>query len=330
MENNSISPYCFVLITILLCFQMHSKADAHTPYMEIPVGVILDMGSWVGKSVFSCINIVVSEFYALNTHYKTRIVLHHRDTHGEPRHALSAALDLLEKSKVQALLGSQSIAEAKLLAVLGEQAEIPILSLSPIPYSNTHPYFIQITQDETTQVKAIASMASSFGWKDAIVIFEDTEDGREMATYITTSLQEKSISITYMTPISTSSSNEVLREELHKLRIMQTKLFILHTSHPLAFHLLKNAKYLGMMDAGPSQTQIEMEEGISCDEHEDISTYAIAACDGIMVLAMAIEKTQSVLRLNVTDSTPWLLKRRNHVMEHEDISTFESDVKNLI
>nr|GEZ74692.1 extracellular ligand-binding receptor [Tanacetum cinerariifolium] len=67
-----------------------SKAQEDSSYKEIPVGVILDMGSWVGKIVHSCMNMALSEFYTVNNHYKTRIVLHSRDTHGEPLHALSA------------------------------------------------------------------------------------------------------------------------------------------------------------------------------------------------------------------------------------------------
>lgn len=93
MEINSrTSLYLnFILISILVCFQIYSKAEAEAD-MEIPVGVILDMGSSSGKTVHRCISMAVSEFYAVNSHYKTRIALHNRDTHGEPLHALSAGM----------------------------------------------------------------------------------------------------------------------------------------------------------------------------------------------------------------------------------------------
>ncbi|KAL8232959.1 hypothetical protein R6Q57_002737 [Mikania cordata] len=332
------SPYLFVLILILVCFQMCSKAQAAD--MQIPVGVILDTGSRVGRTVGRCVSIAVSEFYAVNAHYKTRIVLHSRDTHGEPLQALSAALDLLEKHKVQAILGSSSTAEAKFLAVLGDQVTIPILSLSSIPFSEKHPYFLQITQDETTQVKAIASMTLLYGWKDVVVIFEDTESGRDMATFMSNFLQEKRVTVTYMSPISTSASNEVLQEELHKLSMMQTKLYIMHASYPLSFQIFKNAKCLGMMDAGykwmvtrktmnfmdfMDDEVIESTQGVvgfksyipesrnlqkfilkwkrkyQVMEVKDISTYAVEAYDGISALPMAVEKTHSILKLNNKD-----------------------------
>ncbi|KAJ0885421.1 putative periplasmic binding protein-like I [Helianthus annuus] len=200
-----------------------------------------------------------------------------------------------------------------------------------------HPYFFQITRDhETTQVQAIASMALSFGWQHAIVIFEDTEAGRDMATFMTNSFKEKGITITYMSAVSTSASNEVLLEELHKLSNMQTKVYITHATHSLSSHLFQNAKYLGMMDAGykwivTSKTMdfldfmdgevLESMQGVvgfksyipqsrhlhkftlkwRKEYHRDINAYAISAYDGISALAMAVEKTMSILKLNTKD-----------------------------
>ncbi|GJR76708.1 extracellular ligand-binding receptor [Tanacetum coccineum] len=238
------------LIIMLICFQICSKAQEDSSYKEIPVGVILDMGSWVGKIVHSCMNMALSEFYTVNNHYKTRMVLHSRDTHGEPLHALSAALDLLEKQKVQAIIASESATEAKFLAVLGDEARVPILSFSPTPSSYKHPYLLQVSQDETTQFKAIAAMAESFKWKNVILICEDAANEIEVAKFMTNTLQEKKISVTYMSLISTASSNELVYEELHKLSAMQTNIYIMHACHSLASSVLSKAKYLGLMDVG--------------------------------------------------------------------------------
>ncbi|KAI3732810.1 hypothetical protein L1987_64019 [Smallanthus sonchifolius] len=188
-------------------------------------------------------------------------------------------------------------------------------------------------------------MVLSFGWKNVIVIFEDTDNGRDMATFMTNFFQEKSIAITYMSPVSTSARNEVLLEELQKLSYLQTKVYIMHASHSIASHIFQNAKYLGMMDAGykwivTSKTMnllnftddevIESMQGvvgfktyITLRSKKDINVYAISAYDGVSALAMAIEKMQSVLKLNTKDlatngSAQW------------GYNTSESDVKNLI
>ncbi|CAH1447143.1 unnamed protein product [Lactuca virosa] len=78
---------CLKEIMFLLSW-IYTKAQEDLAYKEIPVGVILDMGSsypysysGVGKAVHSCITMAVSEFYMVNPHFQTRIVLHHRDTH---------------------------------------------------------------------------------------------------------------------------------------------------------------------------------------------------------------------------------------------------------
>lgn len=57
---------------------------------EIEVGVIVDMGSWVGKTIHACISMAISDFYETNSHYTTRTVLHVRDSHGRPLGVLSA------------------------------------------------------------------------------------------------------------------------------------------------------------------------------------------------------------------------------------------------
>ncbi|CAI9300894.1 unnamed protein product [Lactuca saligna] len=229
---------------MLLSFQTLSRAHEHPrSYSEVQVGVILDMKSWAGKVIYRCISMAISDFYAANPHYTTRIAFTTRDTKGEPLHALSAALDLLEDTKVQAIIGPKS-------TVLEDKANIPILSLSTSPFSNRNPNLLGITQDETSQFKGIAAMVDSFKAKNVIVICEDTANGREMATYMARAFQEKNIHVTYTSLISTSDSNQQVREELHKLQTMQDTVFIVHAPPSLASNLFSFAKDLGMMGEG--------------------------------------------------------------------------------
>ncbi|KAF5821959.1 hypothetical protein HanXRQr2_Chr01g0020901 [Helianthus annuus] len=58
----------------------------------IRVGIILDMEAWTGKSIHSFINFAISDFYTRNSNYRTRIVLHIRDSKGDPLQALSAGM----------------------------------------------------------------------------------------------------------------------------------------------------------------------------------------------------------------------------------------------
>lgn len=57
-----------------------------------PIGLILDMGSSVGRAGYNCISMALSEFYAKHSHYKTRLVLHTRDSKGKPLDALFSGI----------------------------------------------------------------------------------------------------------------------------------------------------------------------------------------------------------------------------------------------
>ncbi|KAL4558497.1 hypothetical protein LXL04_036698 [Taraxacum kok-saghyz] len=221
------------------------NAHKDPSYKEVEVGVILDMESGVGKVIYRCIAMAISDFYIANPHYRTRIVFNTRDYKGEPLRALSSAVDLFDNTEVQAIIGPESI-EARFLEVLEHKTNKPIFSLSTSTYSDQNPYLLRITQDETTELKGIASMVESFKANNVIVICEDTTTGRQMASYMISSFQEKNIHVTYTSLISTSKVDE----ELHKVQTMQNTVFVMHASPSLASNIFSRAKELGMMDEG--------------------------------------------------------------------------------
>ena len=48
--------------------------------IPVNVGVVLDMEKWIGKMGLSCISMALSDFYASHGYYRTRLVLHTRDS----------------------------------------------------------------------------------------------------------------------------------------------------------------------------------------------------------------------------------------------------------
>lgn len=100
IEETTLSFILLLLFFSLLCFfpaELDSISDIKSAAgsvnnIEIPVGVIVDEGSWVGKTVEISMSMAISDFYALNSHYKTRVVLHTRNSEGEPLRALSAGM----------------------------------------------------------------------------------------------------------------------------------------------------------------------------------------------------------------------------------------------
>ena len=99
----------------------------------------------------------------------------------------------MNNEKVHAIIGPQSSAQAKFVAKLGEKAHVPILSFSatsPFLSTNHNPFFIQTTQDDSTQVKAIAALIQAYGWREVIPIYEDTDYGIDLILYLIDAFQE--------------------------------------------------------------------------------------------------------------------------------------------
>ncbi|XVF81316.1 hypothetical protein PTKIN_Ptkin15bG0146200 [Pterospermum kingtungense] len=227
---------------------------------EVHAGVILDMGLWQGKVIQSCLSMAVSDFYRLHKSYNVRVTLHVRNSQGDPFRALSAALNLLEDAKVGAILGGQTSLEAKFLAEFGDKNKIPVISFSSTPrsfpmFSTKSPFFVQIGDDQTSQIKGVAALIGLYKWRKVILIHQENydldSDNDGAMSHMTALLEEKNIHISFVSAINAASSeDEEIIEQLHELKTLQTNVFIVHLSHSLASRLFVHAKRLGMISKG--------------------------------------------------------------------------------
>ncbi|MCL7050991.1 hypothetical protein MKW94_015226 [Papaver nudicaule] len=144
------------------------------------VGVILDLSSSVEKNSLISISIALNDFYATRNFYKTRIVLHTRDSKNDNLHAASAALDLLKHKNVKVIIVPEKTVQASFVVDLGQKAQVPIISFpafSPsVSSSRSSNYFIRTSQkNESSQAKAITAIIQGFKWKETVLIHEDTD-----------------------------------------------------------------------------------------------------------------------------------------------------------
>uniref|UniRef100_A0A0E0M1H3 Ionotropic glutamate receptor C-terminal domain-containing protein n=1 Tax=Oryza punctata TaxID=4537 RepID=A0A0E0M1H3_ORYPU len=220
---------------------------------SVHVGVILDLGTLVGKIARTSVLLAVDDFYAAHPNYRTRLVLHVRDAMSDDVQAASAAIDLLENFKVQAIIGPQKSSQASFLSDLGNISQIPIISFtatSPGLYSGSLPYFVRSTLSDSAQMNSIASLIKAYGWRDVVPIYEDTIYGRGIIPYLIDALQEIDSRIPYRSVIPLSASSDQIAEELYKLKTMPTRVFVVHMSSALASLLFTKAKEVGLMDKG--------------------------------------------------------------------------------
>ncbi|PPR89059.1 hypothetical protein GOBAR_AA31628 [Gossypium barbadense] len=90
MKNQMLLFFAFYFS--LLC-ELNGQVGGLRPAVgggEVGVGLIADMGSKEGKIIQSCLSMAISDFYGLHRDYQMRIVLHTRDSKGDPLLALSA------------------------------------------------------------------------------------------------------------------------------------------------------------------------------------------------------------------------------------------------
>ncbi|KAL4650639.1 hypothetical protein ACB092_01G102400 [Castanea dentata] len=228
-------------------------ANAQNTTIPVNVGVILNFDTLNGKMGFSCIDMALSDFYASNPYYKTRLVINSRDSKSDVVRAAAAALDLIRNVEVQAIIGPQNSMQANFVIDLGEKAQVPIVSFSATSPSLTSlrsPYFFQVAQNDTSQVKVISAIVQAFGWREAVPIYVDNEFGEGIIPFLVDALQNVDVCVPYRSPIPPLASDDEIGEELYKLMTMQTRVFIVHMSTNLSSRLFNKAKEIGMMSEG--------------------------------------------------------------------------------
>ncbi|WZZ36588.1 hypothetical protein YC2023_019989 [Brassica napus] len=149
--------------------------------VQVRVGLVLDLGSVEVKILGSSVSMALSDFYAVNSGYKTRVSLSVRNSRGEPLLALASVVDLLQTVGVEAIISGNSLQETKLLAEIGDKAKAPVISLnSPASLSlRKYSHLIQATFDSSSEAMGITAFIHGFDWKSVALVYEDEDDWRE-------------------------------------------------------------------------------------------------------------------------------------------------------
>ncbi|XP_068652645.1 glutamate receptor 2.8-like [Aristolochia californica] len=200
----------------------------------------------------TCISMALSDFYTTHN-YTTKLVLHTRDSKKDIVGATSAALDLMKNVQVKAIIGPETSAEAKFLIDLGNKVQVPIISFSassPSLSSIRAPYFIRTTQNDSAQVGAISAIIQAFRWRQIVPVYEDTDYGNGIISYLTDALEEINVIVPYRSVIPPHATDDQIEAELYKLMTMQTRVFVVHMFMALGMRFFTKAKEIGMRNDG--------------------------------------------------------------------------------
>ncbi|OIT29132.1 PREDICTED: glutamate receptor 2.7-like [Nicotiana attenuata] len=252
-SSTSSFSFFFLCVGIFFCMEMAMAQNRKT--VPINVGVVMDMDEGVGKMVLSCISMALSDFYSSDhgSDYKTRLILHTRDSKRDVVAAAAAALDLLKNVEVEAIIGPTSSMQADFIIGLGEKSQVPIISFSatsPSLSSYRNPYFIRATQNDSSQVNTISSIIQSFGWREVVPIYVDNQFGEGIIPFLADALEKINARIPYRSVIPEFATDDHIKYELSKLMSMQTRVFVVHMTTSLGTKLFTKAKELGMMSEG--------------------------------------------------------------------------------
>ncbi|XP_073137095.1 glutamate receptor 2.2-like [Henckelia pumila] len=216
------------------------------------VGVILDFDSLVGRIGLTSLALAMSDFYATNPNYTTRLVLHPTDSKGQVIDAAANAISLLKDVEVDAIIGPQKSAQASFVIGLGDRANVSIISFSATSPS-LHPrskYFVQTGLNDAAQVGAIAAIVGYFHWNQVVLIYEDSDYGNGIVSFLANSFQNVNARVSYRSVIPLTTTDDFLLQELYKMKTMQTRVFVVHVSTSLASRLFIKATEAGMMGKG--------------------------------------------------------------------------------
>ncbi|CAM8925474.1 unnamed protein product [Rhodiola kirilowii] len=238
----------FFIFTLLISLSNHLKA--------VNIGVILDPNSRTGKEVG-----IAVELAAENYNNDVEVFIHFRNlSSNDPLQAPRAAESLIEDAKVEVVIvATEAWERSVLVSSVGTRFQVPIISVSesvnmPPLASVRWPFLIQMSTNGTEQVQCIAAIVANYQWRRVSVIYEDAMYGGEsgLLELLTEALQGVGSEIEHrlvLPPFNyVTNPEDYVQQEMVKLQETQSRAFIvLRLSAPMATHLFKQAKDLGLM-----------------------------------------------------------------------------------
>ena len=164
-------------------------------------------------------------------------------------------MDLIKHEEVKAIIGPQGSRQANFLIDVGHKSQVPIISFSATSPSLTSPqvhspYFFRVAQNDAAQLQAILAIVQAFGWNQVVPIYSQGIYEEELIPSMARAFEEAHVQVPYQSAIPSLATDQDIFQELHKLRILSNRVFVVHLSPKLGSRLFFIARELGMISQG--------------------------------------------------------------------------------
>ncbi|KAK7332001.1 hypothetical protein VNO80_28747 [Phaseolus coccineus] len=257
-QAQTMTLHFFYLLISLVLINGYQDEATNVHNQVISVGAIIDVNSRIGKEQKVAMDIAARSY---NSTSKTnKLALYFRNSTKDPIRAITLAEEMINKQKVQVIIGMHRWSEAAVVAEIGSQAQVPIIAfaeptITPPLMTKRWPFLVRMTRSGLSYIKCIADIVKAFGWQRVVAIYEDDAYGGDygMLALLSEALQDVSSLIDYhlvLPPISSlHDPGGFIRGKLPKLMQTQSRVFIvLQSSLEMAIHLFKEASKMGLVD----------------------------------------------------------------------------------
>ncbi|XP_042027299.1 glutamate receptor 2.3-like [Salvia splendens] len=319
MQISKWSLHLLMIMIMIMIICVDQSDGYNATAAKADVGIILDLNQTVGKILKTCISMAIDDFYSKQS-FNTMIVPHFRDASNSSAAAASAAIDLLKNTQVMAIFGPQRSIQADFVIDIGDLVRVPIISqsTSPLLSPTESPHFVRASWCSSSQAKAIAAIVKNFGWREVVVVYEDTTYGSGLMPFLSEGLMQINALVSYQSIVSPSAEDDRILQELYKMKTMQTRVFVVHMLPYLATRFFKMAKEAEMMREG--YAWIIADVLTSLLHYVDSET--IEAMQGVLGVKAYVPRSEEVRRF----SKRW---RKRFDRENPEMERTELDVVGL-
>uniref|UniRef100_A0A2N9HU33 Ionotropic glutamate receptor C-terminal domain-containing protein n=1 Tax=Fagus sylvatica TaxID=28930 RepID=A0A2N9HU33_FAGSY len=206
---DKLPPLCSILVLVFIFTHKatvngSSNTTGNDKIIGV-TGVIVDNSSRIGKEQSVAMKLALDDFY---DKFNQSLILHIRDSQGEPIQAALEAMDLINRQEVQAILGPRTWEETSLVA------ELLLFSLG--------------------------------NGGESLLYTKTDSSATRVLPHLSNALREVGVEISQLLALPPFASS-LLSRELEKLKEGQGRVFVVHLSLGLAERLFEMAKREKMM-----------------------------------------------------------------------------------